>query len=165
MSKPQDIEIVKTDLEIEEELEAHKKGWTAQRIGLALMYLLVLSAAAGLFGDGIASKKTETEHAITVESERFYRYDAPMQVKISAAGSDNNITVAFSNDYLKHFELRSIVPEPAENQITNNQIRYSFDATGDADITFYFVPKSRGSISGSLHVNDQQFELKHYIYP
>lgn len=53
MPKAHDIEIVKTDLQIKEELDAHRKGWTAQRVGLTLMYLLVIAAAVGFFGDGL----------------------------------------------------------------------------------------------------------------
>ena len=166
MRKPHDIEIVKTDLQLEEELEAHKKGWVAQRIGLALIYILVIAAAIGLFGDGLASKKTQSAQQVTVESERFYRFQAAMQLKISSINtSGSDLTVSFPNDYLKHFEVKSIAPEPARNQFTNNRVQYTFDATGDAEITFFLVPQSRGNISGSLNVNDQSFQLSHFIFP
>lgn len=166
MSKSHDIEIVKTDLQLEEELEAHKKGWVAQRFGLTFIYLLIIAAAVGLFGDGLASKKTQTAQQITVESERFYRFQAPMELKITATNtSSNDLIVAFPNDYLKNFEVKSIVPEPSENRFTNDQVQYVFDATGAADIAFFLIPHSRGTISGSLNVNDQSFQLSHFIFP
>lgn len=166
MSKAHDIEIVKTDLQIKEELDAHRRGWTAQRVGLTLMYLLVIAAAVGLFGDGLASAKTESSQQITVESERFYRFQAPMPLQIMVTNtSGSNITIAFPNDYFRHFEVRSIVPEPTENEFINDHVHYTFDATGDADITFYLIPLERGRIRGVLNVNDEQFQLNHFIFP
>ena len=166
MSKPHDIEVVKTDLQIEEELDAHRKGWTAQKVGLALLYALILAAAAGLFGDGIASNKKQSADQVTVESQRFYRFQAPMELKITAGNtSGDDVTVSFPNEYLKHFEVKGIVPEPGENRFADNRVEYTFDATGDADITFFLIPQSRGNISGSMDVNDQQFQLDHFIFP
>ena len=54
------VEVIKTDLEINEELDLHEKGWKFQRIGWIFIFLLVALSAFGFFGDGLASKKTET---------------------------------------------------------------------------------------------------------
>ncbi|MBD0294127.1 MAG: hypothetical protein ICV84_02845, partial [Flavisolibacter sp.] len=52
------VEEVKTDLEIDEDLDLHEKGWKLQRFGWFFIFALVILAALGVFGDGIASKTT-----------------------------------------------------------------------------------------------------------
>ena len=166
MAKSRDIEVVETELQIKEELDAHRKGWTAQAIGLVLMYALIAAAAVGLFGDGLASRQTKSAQQVTVESEQFYRFQAVMPLKITAANiSGDELTISFPNDYIKHFEVRSIVPEPTSTEFTDDKVQYTFEATGKADVTFYCVPQRRGNISGAVHVNDQAFLLKQYIFP
>jgi hypothetical protein len=167
MGKPKDsIEIVKTDLEIQEEIDAHKQGWAAQRAGLIFMLAFVLSAAAGVFGDGPASKTHITNERITVESERFYRHEARMELRIHVIGAETDgVTVTFPNQYLQKFRVDSILPEPEENKITDGQTTYSFQGTGDIDITFYMSPQTPGTITGEVLVNEKSFPLKTLVYP
>ena len=165
MSKSHDIEVVKTDLQIQEELNAHRNGWTIQRIGFVVIFMLMVTAAIVLFGNGVLSKTTLSSQQTTVESERFFRYQSPMPLKISADASDNKVTVSFPNQYLESFEVKGIQPEPMENKFTNGNVEYSFEASDNADIVFYLIPQERGNISGTLQVNDQEFPLKHFIYP
>ena len=47
------VEVIKTDLEINEELDLHEKGWKFQRIGWIFIFLLVALSAFGFFGDGL----------------------------------------------------------------------------------------------------------------
>jgi len=165
MGKPRDIETVKTGLQIEEELDTHRTGWTVQRVGFVFIFLLVFAAAAGLFGNGPLSKTNTSAEQVTVESERFFRYQSPMPLKISAPASGNKITVSFPNPYLERFEVKAIQPEPLESKFANGQVEYSFEASGKADIVLYLIPQERGNINGTIQVNDQSILLKHFIYP
>ena len=58
------LEKIKTDLQINEHLDAHQTGFIVQRIGLAFIIAFVVVAAIGLFGDGIISKKIEANWAL-----------------------------------------------------------------------------------------------------
>jgi hypothetical protein len=167
MGKPKhSIEMVKTDLEIEEKIDAHKKGWTAQKAGLIFILAFILSAAAGVFGDGPASKARITKEQITVESERFYRHEARMELRIHVIGAETDgVTVTFPSEYLQHFLVDSILPEPKENNTTHGQTSYSFQGRGDMDITFYMNPQTPGTIAGEVLVNEKSFPLKTFVYP
>ena len=167
MEKPdRDIEVVRTSLQIDEQLDAHRRGWVAQRYGFAFIYLLIVLAAIGIFGDGFTSSSRESGNSITVESERFYRFEARMEVKITAPNSaEAEVTVAFPNDYLQQFRIESIQPEPKENRHVNGGVRYTFEGSGDMDIRFYLIPQKVGAISGTVTVNDNKFSLNHFIYP
>ena len=159
-------EVVNADLEIEEHIHLQKTGWVAQRIGLCIMLVFVLLALLGLFGDGILSKRTTVIKDVTLEYERFYRHEGTMELKIEVAGNNTTgVDVAFPVDYLKHFEIRSILPEPKGNRIENGNEHYHFDASGPTNITYYFVPREVGAIAGAIEVNDAIFSVNHFIYP
>lgn len=166
MRNKDSIERVATDLEIDEQLDLHTTGWKAQRIGLAFMFLLVLLAAIGLFGDGLLSKSKFSEHNIAIESQRFFRYEARMPLKIKVENNAaSETTVSFPNYYLDELEIESIIPEPYANNFLNDQVQYVFKGGGNINITFYLVPQNFGKLEGSVTVNDQPFLLNHFIFP
>ena len=160
------IERVSTELEIDEQLDLHKKGWKAQRAGLMFMFILVLLAAAGLFGDGLLSKNKMSGNNVTIEAERFYRYEARMKLKIKVMEAAGDQTViSFPSSYLKDLEIESIVPEPDANSISGNSVQYVFKGKGNLSATFYFVPQKFGKLEGVVGVNEHAFLLNHFIFP
>ena len=166
MGKNDSIEVVKTDLQIEEELEAHKSGWAFQRAGFIFIFALILLAAAGFFGDGLASKNSVSRDQITVEFERFYRFDARMPIRIHLTHtSSGELIVIFPSHYLQNFRIESIQPEPKENIIRDGEVFYVFNGTGSMDVTFFLIPQSRGNIEGEVDVDGKTFSLKHFIFP
>lgn len=159
-------EVVNTDLEIEEHIHLQKRGWVVQRIGLSIMLAFVLLALFGLFGDGMLSKRTSVIRNVTLEYERFYRHEGEMEFRIDVAGNNTaGIDVAFDTDYLKHFQIQSILPEPKENRFENGKVHYRFEANGPANIIYYLTPRETGTVVGSVEVNDAIFSVKQFIYP
>ena len=167
MSGKESVERVKTDLEIEEHVSMHERGWKIQAIGLYLILALVLTAAVGLYGDGLISKKKVSENTATVEYQRFYRFQARMQLKfelnIPAGGTE--VIVSFPGKYLESFQVDSILPEPEKNVMKGERVEYHFNGTGSSTITFFLIPQSIGAIGGSIEVDNSRFELNHFIFP
>ena len=160
------VEVVKTDLEIREEIKAHEKGWAVQRVGVIFIFAFVLSAAAGLFGDGVASKKSISGDNAAVESQRFYRFQADMPLKIRVTNvPSQGTTVTFPNDYLQKFQVESVLPESKGNIFNNGEVSYSFEGSGSMDITFYLSPETQGTVDGEITINGEHFLLRHFIYP
>jgi hypothetical protein len=160
------VERVDTDLEIDEHLPMQERGWKVQAIGLYLIFALVLTAAAGLYGDGVLSKVTLQQNETTVTFDRFYRFEAQMAVSVSSdhkAGDD--LVISLPVRYLKEFKIESILPEPDENVFNSSHIEFRFRGTGPTNVTFYLVPRKVGSIDGAIQVNGNQFALHHFIYP
>jgi hypothetical protein len=159
-------ELVNVDLEIEEHIDLQKKGWIVQRIGLCIMLVFVLLALFGLFGDGMLSKRTNTIRNVTLEHERFYRHEGPMELKIEVGENRSaGVDISFPVQYMKSFEVRSILPEPRENRVEHGKVHYLFDASGPTNITFYLTPREIGTIAGTVAVNDAIFSVNHFIYP
>ena len=71
----QEIEKVKTSLEIDEDIDLHLKGWIAQRIGWVSMLAFLIASALGVFGTGVLSAVTSKKEAKTLIFERFNRYE------------------------------------------------------------------------------------------
>src|SRR5690606_17507075 len=160
------IEVIKTDLEINEELDLHEKGWKFQRVGWIFIFLLVALSAFGYFGDGLASKTTENNTQANIEYDRFYRREARMEMKIDLLQSMNkSVDIAFPNNYIKNFRIESILPEPAIIKVENNQVHYIFDGEGSMNIVFYLIPQKAGNISGFIRISENQFPINHFIYP
>lgn len=159
------IENVKTELTIEEHIELHRKGFVIQKVGLILIILTVLLAAIGVFGDGILSKKTLSAAGSTVEYQRFYRFEAKMPIKLQTFAKQGRSTVSFDSHYLNELKIESINPEPAGSRIENNSVHFFFEGLGELNVTFYVIPQHVGSLQGTLRVNEQRFELHHFIYP
>ena len=160
-----DVERVKHNLPLEEDIQLHKKGWFAQRIGWLLMFLFVLFAAAGLFGDGALSKKIIYNHQSVVEFDRFYRHDARMELKIDFPSNGNQSVVSFPTHYLKNMRIESIVPEPKENNTSSGFVHYIFNGSDRMNVSFYMVPQTFGSVKGTMHINNSNINLYHFIYP
>ncbi len=167
MALKESIERVKTDLEIEEHLSIQERGWQIQAVGLYFILAMVLTAAVGLYGDGLISKKRVSDKDTTVEYQRFYRFQSRMELKVelTQTSGGNNVMVTFPGKYLESFQVDSILPEPAKNVISGEQLQYYFNGTGNSTITFYLIPRSIGAIHGAIEVNNSRFELNHFIFP
>jgi hypothetical protein len=167
MAGKESVERVKTDLEIEEHLPMHERGWKVQAVGMYLIVALVFTAAVGLYGDGVISKRRAGEDIATVEYQRFYRFQARMELKVelNVPEGGDEVIVSFPGKYLESFQVDSVLPEPEKNVLNSDQVEYHFNGTGRSTITFYLIPQSIGAIDGSIQVNNSRFELNHFIFP
>lgn len=69
---------------------AQERVWVASRVAWTIMALVLLLAAAGLFGDGPLAHRRATapDDSFSVQYERFQRRDATTQMILRAAGRD-----------------------------------------------------------------------------
>lgn len=160
------IENVKTDLELDENLDLHETGWKVQRFGWAFIFLFVLLAALGMFGDGIISDTNHSTASHKVNYDRFHRHEARVTLKVDVHNNSNPLLdISLDNRYLKDFEVKSIVPEPATVKIENDRVHFIFEAAGKSDITFYLSPQTTGSLEGTMNINGDEIPIKHFIFP
>jgi hypothetical protein len=163
-AKKQTIEHVKTDLEIDEELRLHEKGWVIQRVGQVIVVLVILGGALGLFGEGLFSKKTPHMGNVNVEYERFFRYQTEM--KINVTSTEHISTISFPQAYLEKFKLIRFMPEPESNSTAGNETIYSFLPRENHIVSIYLETQNYGNISGLMKINGKDpIQLQHFIYP
>ena len=158
------VEVIQTDLQIEEDLDLQEKGWVVQRFGWIFIIAVMVAGGAGLFGEGVFSKRTLTAGNSKAEFERFFRYETEMKVLVESSG--HIASISFDAQYLKNFRILYFVPEPFNNNTLNNQVRFNFLPGQNRIVSIYMIPKDYGSISGTMKVNEKEsFNLHHFIYP
>lgn len=157
------IEVIKTGIPIEEDLDLHEKGWVVQRVGWVLMLAIMLFTGLGLFGEGVLSKRSPEIGTNKITYDRFGRYEKEMEIMVEA--KENIKTISLPQDYLKHFHIVRIVPEPVNNQAVGSDVQYNFLGDQNKLISLYIKPEDFGSLSGVFKVNDQAIQLNQFIYP
>jgi hypothetical protein len=161
----QGIEQVEHTIEMDEALNLHKTGWTVQRIGWTFFMLIVILALLGLFGNGIIShRKTETAGNM-VEYERYGRFENSTSIHFLANNENGQAVLHIPQQYLQHFELEKITPEPDRQMVLNGHYVYSFQADAPVHILLRGMPKKRGAMEAVVQINNTQFTLSQFIFP
>jgi hypothetical protein len=160
----QQVETVESELEIEEEIGLHKKGWVVQRVGWVLLFAFILSAVLGLFGEGPLSKRVVNTGTIKTEYERFGRHEHETPIKFDSKSESISI-VSVPQHYLNEFKLSKVVPEPESQSSSEGYINYTFKGEHNYNVTFYFDPLKFGNESGVIKVNSYSIPFNQTIYP
>ncbi len=159
------VEQIQHDLELNEEIKLHEKGWVIQRVGWVILLLVVLAGAVGVFGSGFLSKRSPVAGGIKVEYERFFRYETEMKILVQSS-AEPITTISFPQSYLKDFRLIRFVPEPHYNQSTPADVLYYFQGGQNQIVSVYLIPKDYGPVKGDMRVNNNHIiHLDHFIYP
>ncbi|HEV2128712.1 MAG TPA: hypothetical protein VGR22_08850, partial [Thermomicrobiales bacterium] len=77
------------DLEVDEDIEFQEREWKVQRVGWALMLVVIVLALVGLFGTGPLSavEREADDGTLVLEYQRFVRHGGRTTFSIAAAGS------------------------------------------------------------------------------
>lgn len=159
------IERIKHTLELDEKIDMHIKGWQVQRVGWVLVLAIMLAAALGVFGHGILSKKVVQLENAQATYERFFRYEAEMEIRFSVADGAAPTQVYFSQDYLKNMRIEQIVPEPKESFTRSGSVFFVFGEDTPREVSFYLMAEKVGTIQGEVGINNANFHLSQFIYP
>ena len=153
--------------------------WRWERIGWALIALVVLAAALGLFGGGPLSRETLTVHdgnaTFEVEYERFNRLNhvSVLVVRVTAPGAGGeDLNVTLNRDMAEDSTIRSSAPS-AEGALSANGIVYSFpveDWAQPLTVSFEYLPETAGYVMtvATIAAGDRspvRIDLPQFIYP
>lgn len=163
-SRKYSVEQVKHDLELDEDLDLHERGWLIQKFGWVMVLGIVLTAALGLFGNGVLSSKHEKSGSVMLEYERFNRYEHEMELLVQSSG-ESITTIALPQAYMKDMRLVRVVPEPESNEAIGDNVTFNFIGTHNI-VSIYVRPEQTGTINALVAVNDDaRFNISHFIYP
>lgn len=163
--KVQDIELIKHDLELDEDIPLHRTGWIIQRIGWGVLYTGLILAMLGLFGTGLLSQRKQEINGNELSYERFLRFEAEAQLTFKISDARDSIILIVPQRYTEHIDITAINPLPAKSVITNGQVVYSFPASGHGEIHCTLMAKKPGRITETIIANNSAFTLSHLIYP
>ena len=161
----QTIERIKHNLQLNENLQQHRKGWIIQKIGWGILYLVLIFALAGLFGSGPLSYKTQSQGKVSVEYERYLRYEGETEITFKINDVKDSVSLEIPPQYMEYIDIKSITPYPYGNRTVNGLTIWYFHASGQATIHCNIMAKKPGSIAASIKVNQTPFNIAHQIYP
>ncbi|CAM3008143.1 hypothetical protein SAXI111661_13580 [Saccharomonospora xinjiangensis] len=121
-----------------------RREWLLNRVGWALMALVVLAGLAGVWGGGGLGSQAQAASAdgrMRVDYERFVRNLGETTVQIRfAPGSarDGMIRLSVSQEYLSQNEVMATTPDPDTIVADNGSLVYTFPVRGDSPLTVTF---------------------------
>jgi hypothetical protein len=156
----------KRDLQLHEDMRHQRREWSAERVGWALMALLLVASLTGLLGTGPLSERTSDGGAgLRVDYERFARYQAPAKIVVHFPSQGEEVRIGMSRDFYEVMETE-VEPEPNSVQLTPQEVIFHFGAQprgGSSAVTFRVKPDERWereatiSLNGSRHVTFRMF--------
>lgn len=161
----QSLEIVRHNLQLDENLEQHKKGWIIQKVGWAVLYTGLILAMLGVFGTGPLSYKTQTINGTSIQYERFLRFEGEAEMKFGITNANDTITLQIPQHYMEYIQVESISPMPIGNQIVDGETTFYFRGRGTASIHCNLMAKKPGRVTSTIIVNKTPFTIAHQIYP
>lgn len=135
-------------LQINEDADFQRKEWRWERIGWALLALVLLAAVAGLLGPGPLSSATAGEEggALWVNYDRFAHRSAPTTLEVHVGpdtAREGSLRLWIDRATVGVNMVRSIQPEPELVSADGEHIVYSFavdDPTRETVIYFHLEP-------------------------
>lgn len=93
-------------------VDFHRKQFTAEQIGWALMALVLLWALVGGFGDGCVSQRQSfsANYNSTLQYDTFGRRDAPMQLRLHLSPRED-FALHLNREFFEGVKLERITPD------------------------------------------------------
>jgi hypothetical protein len=162
------------DLDLNQDLDHERRESRAQSIGWAIIALLLCSALAGLFGNGVLSSRVagQQESGLRVEYERFERRHSESRLRVHidpTAASDGMVRLWISRGFLDRVSVDRIEPEPRDRILASDGIVYTFPMSSRPDasgVTLLFSADKVGPLRASLGLeNGPELHLWQFVYP
>jgi hypothetical protein len=137
--------------EIGEDAAFQRRMWRAERIGWAVVALILLAALTGVFSGGLLGRATASgAGGLSVDYDRFARYGAPTTILVRLdreAGGEARLRL--SRSLLEAFAIERVRPRPeAEGSVADGlELRVRLDRGGVLELS--------GKAEGRLLVNGE----------
>ena len=149
------------DLEIDEDLAFERREQRVERIGLALLVALVIAAALGLLGSGPLSHATTRADGLTVDYQRFSRYQTSetLTLRLGAEAIEApEVRVWLDRGYLDGVRLESVVPPPVRVEGASDRVVLVFavaEPERPLSVTLTLQPDRIGRLHGRAGLEDR----------
>jgi hypothetical protein len=165
------------DLDLDEDLEGHRKGHKYKIAGFFMFSLFLLSVLLGSTGNGVLSedKQSDPSTGESIETEKFTRYECPMEIRLHVnttrqVKQDSLYDVSFPASYLKNYTIESILPEPAGTAIAGDRMVFQFKVQSPStdQLIIFHLRSSRAMRTVSADVmleSKAEFSISQFIYP
>lgn len=161
------------------DMQAKRREWRLERLGWAIIALVIVLGMAGVFGEGPLAKRraesTQAGAAFAADYERLNRMDhvSLLVVHVEAPGATGDeLNLSFDPGTSSAWTIRSSSPS-ADGALDGNGIVYSFpveDWSRPISIGFEYVPESFGPLTTTLTITagdlpPATLTLDQFVYP
>lgn len=160
------------DLDIDQDLNYQRRAWLVERVGRALMALLILAALFGLLGNGPVSftRVADPVTGLGLEYDRFLHNSAGSNVRVHVPPpASGEFRLWMSQAYLDAVRFRQIVPEPFRVEAGRAGATFVFRAAEPgqaAVVVFRIEPERPGSVPGEVRLGDgPPVRFEQFVYP
>lgn len=151
----------------------HRADWRVERVGLAVIAIILMGALLGVFGDGpLSHGRSGSGQAVSVEYERLLRASAPTQYRFHvdpSLATQGILDLRMDNSLVDLMQVDSIVPEPERQTAGPTYTAFSFrvePGTSPASVVFQFRPATFGRHEGQVVVpGAPALSIDHFIFP
>lgn len=159
------------ELQLSQDMAHLRRSWVAQRIGWAVMLLIIVAALAGAFGQGgplSQAQATSDDGRLQVRYARVAHYIAPAELDIRLQpGPRATARIWVDNDYLDEVEITGITPPPSRSQLSGGRTLFEFPVDGNApaSVKFNLQMRSAGSLRGHIGMEASTVTIEQLVLP
>lgn len=157
---------------VEEHMRWQNLEWQLQRIGIGLLFLIVILGACGLFSKGFLSNKNldADDGSIKVEYEQFGRIQSSMDMVIRIRNiTSDRFTITLGKGAVDNLQIQSLHPQPEKAQTQGSDLILTFaaeDSGPDHSVWLGMQPQAPGLNKVSVRADNQTpVEFTQWIYP
>lgn len=139
------------DLDIEKSVVVERRERWAERIAQGLFVVIIIAGLAGVFGTGPLSSATaqSADGSITLEYERFGRWDSPLPMIITVRQDpvQERQRLWIDQAYLDHMQIEKVFPAPQTIQRNEGRHVFEFSTSGAGEalvIELHLRPERMG---------------------
>lgn len=156
---------------IKEDMAFQRATWRAERIGWAILWLVMVLALLGLFSDGPLSTASAVSPAgdLRVTYGRFQRNGAPAEIKLQARPQQGReLVIRLGAELLAAFTIESITPNPQSERGHAGGVQLVFSVAAGEPSTVHLTarPHRVGPVVSEIGIGDgPPARLSQFIYP
>jgi hypothetical protein len=154
-----------------EQTDHHRLGWLLERVGWAMMAVVVLAAGVGLFGNGLfsAAEAATGDGKLAARYQRYWRARLPGELEIRWPADAGETTIWIEDAYLDNFEIGGVSPTPAAVAIGAERSFYTFKVQEPnmmVRVSFRLEPKRGGSFKGRIgRADGGELTIEQFVFP
>lgn len=156
---------------IREDMRAQMRTWRAQRIGWAVMGLILIAALAGLFFHGPLSSTVarSADDSLAVDYERFAHKTAITHFVVRIGPPlREQVLLRLSPSFAGMHDVDGLEPRPLRSSSGSYGLEYVFgrSAAGDLAVHIAARPKRFGFVSVHVEVEGRgAVNIAQFVYP
>lgn len=136
-------------IELQDDPVFQQRQFLVAKVAGALFVVVAAAALLGLLGTGPLSDATARGTGISVDFDRFVRFDTPTEIEVSVSGGSGTTELSLSAAYLEGFDVENVTPEPDRQSAVGDRIVFAFEERPPSTVMLSLTPREIGLQKGT----------------